>query len=490
MPIIRISADFFQQVNAQFIAVALIASSFMTHAQTREPSPEEVQAEYCATYLPCAIAMGVMNSTTQGLSFYERMKRIVSGLGEKKVRNASEWRDYLDGLSPAERQAYVGKCTEHRGQGMLDFCEKEYLTTSEYEAAYRARSSKSSTSSKGKTWVEQDYKNLEQLDDNTLSQIRICFMSNEPIRICRGKVNDLTPHLERSVRIFNQDKENMQFYQPFVSRAITFAASHFDQEKNSDGTIFWSPKLSQAPEPTGGSASLRALQGNSNSLPTATADTFASNVSARLKDDEHLRAAQADGKRIADNFERTQQTIFRNEMQRIEQEAERARQARIAHQQAEFKRQQESELLRSERVERQRREVIEADQKFQERHGMDMLGGAASSGSSSGGMSPAPLSTSSAANTRPAGDCLSAVRRVSGGIELQNNCGYAVEAGWCVIGYDCKNGNWGYKNQWTIGAGRSYPVSGSVNRMVNFAACTPVNASVISTSPTEYQCAK
>jgi hypothetical protein len=112
-----------------------------------------------------------------------------------------------------------------------------------------------------------------------------------------------------------------------------------------------------------------------------------------------------------------------------------------------------------------------------------------SGGSSSGGAS-ASASTGSSDNTRPAGDCLSAVRRASGGIDLQNNCGYAVEAGWCVIGYDCKNGDWGYGNQWTIGAGRSYPVSGSLNRMVNFAACTPTQTSVISTSRTEYRCGR
>jgi hypothetical protein len=113
-----------------------------------------------------------------------------------------------------------------------------------------------------------------------------------------------------------------------------------------------------------------------------------------------------------------------------------------------------------------------------------------SSGGSSGGGSSASASIGSADNTRPAGDCLSAVRRASGGIDLQNNCGYAVEAGWCVIGYDCKNGDWGYSNQWTIGAGRSYPISGSLNRMVNFAACTPTQTSVISTSRTEYQCGR
>lgn len=27
---------------------------------------------------------------------------------------------------------------------------------------------------------------------------------------------------------------------------------------------------------------------------------------------------------------------------------------------------------------------------------------------------------------------------------MRNTCGYDIEARWCYVGADCKNGNWGY----------------------------------------------
>ncbi len=76
----------------------------------------------------------------------------------------------------------------------------------------------------------------------------------------------------------------------------------------------------------------------------------------------------------------------------------------------------------------------------------------------------------------------------SGGGQLRNICGYSVEVGWCVIGYDCKYGDYGFTNQLTLKAGASYPISGSIGRLVNFGACTPVNSSILSISKTEMRC--
>lgn len=76
----------------------------------------------------------------------------------------------------------------------------------------------------------------------------------------------------------------------------------------------------------------------------------------------------------------------------------------------------------------------------------------------------------------------------SGGGQLRNTCGYSVEVGWCVIGYDCKYGDYGFTNQLTLKAGAAYPISGSSGRLVNFGACTPINSSILSISRTEIQC--
>ena len=58
---------------------------------------------------------------------------------------------------------------------------------------------------------------------------------------------------------------------------------------------------------------------------------------------------------------------------------------------------------------------------------------------------------------------------------LMNNCGYLIEAEWCVENVDCKNGT--YTNQWTIGANRSYPVQGAnTGGTVRWAACKGRNS--------------
>jgi hypothetical protein len=332
--------------TGQAIALLVLsATSFWVQAQTREPTPEQVQLEYCATYLPCAIAVGLMDTASQGLSLVERAKRLAASFGAKKVRNGREWREYLDGLTPSERQAYVRRCTAHKGQNMLDECEKEYLTGFEYQAAANARAPKSLPMFKEKAVAA--YRLLEEQDEAVYRQIKECIDNQNPVRTCRNLTSSLTGDLERSINRFNRDKELMQFVPPFESRAFAYAANYFDKEQNYDGTIMWSAKASQPAQPSGGSASLRALQGSPSNLPTATADTFASNVSDRLKDDERLRAAQADGQRIAQNFESTQQRIFQNEVIRIEQEAAQERQLRIAQEEARLRSIQEQERRRN-----------------------------------------------------------------------------------------------------------------------------------------------
>lgn len=111
-----------------------------------------------------------------------------------------------------------------------------------------------------------------------------------------------------------------------------------------------------------------------------------------------------------------------------------------------------------------------------------------SSTNSTGGSSASSSSNSGSGNASAAGDCLSAVRKNTGGLDLKNNCTYVVEAGWCVVGYDCKNGDWGYSSQVSIAAGQTWPISGSINRTISFGGCTPKNANVSSVSKTEYAC--
>jgi len=102
-------------------------------------------------------------------------------------------------------------------------------------------------------------------------------------------------------------------------------------------------------------------------------------------------------------------------------------------------------------------------------------------------------STSSTPNAKTSGSqqaahCVSAVRKASGGVDLTNTCNYSVEVAWCVRNYDCKYGSWGFVSTRTLGSGTSYPVSGSLNRSVNFGACSPANSNIVSVTENRYQC--
>lgn len=71
--------------------------------------------------------------------------------------------------------------------------------------------------------------------------------------------------------------------------------------------------------------------------------------------------------------------------------------------------------------------------------------------------------------------CMRLERSSSGGAALANHCGVTVEATWCTeggnAGDDCSRG---FRNLWTIGAGRSYPVQGRPTR-VRWGACRGAN---------------
>lgn len=82
-----------------------------------------------------------------------------------------------------------------------------------------------------------------------------------------------------------------------------------------------------------------------------------------------------------------------------------------------------------------------------------------------------------AGNGQSAMNCVTLVTRTredsklsGGGRVLANNCGKPVEATWCYVDAECSRES---GSTWTIGAGRSYPVSAS--REVRWAACIGAN---------------
>ncbi len=75
----------------------------------------------------------------------------------------------------------------------------------------------------------------------------------------------------------------------------------------------------------------------------------------------------------------------------------------------------------------------------------------------------------------------------NGSAYLVNNCGYTVEAAWCVENVDCQNG---LSNTWTLGAGSSYPVYGTSGRAyeVQWGACRGANTISTTRGSMNYSC--
>lgn len=100
--------------------------------------------------------------------------------------------------------------------------------------------------------------------------------------------------------------------------------------------------------------------------------------------------------------------------------------------------------------------------------------------------------SSSSSKGEWAGNCLSVARPPNAWADLTNNCSYDVEARWCYIGLDCKNGDWGLSNQGTIRSGqtRSASSQGSRSSQYNivFNACKGANSPISEPSKGNIQC--
>ena len=93
--------------------------------------------------------------------------------------------------------------------------------------------------------------------------------------------------------------------------------------------------------------------------------------------------------------------------------------------------------------------------------------------------------------------CLSILRMGSNtlaesGRAFKNNCNYAIEVAWCFESRDCKHGNWGFGNTWSIGPGRTYPAttfSANVSSAgLYYAACKGANSTIKEEGRGRYIC--
>ncbi len=126
-------------------AVTILATTApLSHAQTSaaDALSGRMQLEFCATYAPCAIAVGIMDGVNDAQNGLDKVKRYFSGLGRKPAMNAAEFRAFVESQSPAWRKDQVSRCLNYKGSIYQEFCEETYFTADEQRQAKEAREPK------------------------------------------------------------------------------------------------------------------------------------------------------------------------------------------------------------------------------------------------------------------------------------------------------------------------------------------------------------
>lgn len=229
------------------IIMILATIGLVAHAQTKQSTldselNERTQLEYCATYVPCAIAVGFMNAGEASINYSDKVKAYIKTFGNAKIRSESEFRSYLRSVSAAQRQEYVNRCLNLRGTNMRDYCEESYLLESELKILKASRSPQSADVNKESALRAR--KVLVDKDADLMSVLGpTCKMNeNGPSYGCNTLLEEIS-RFDRDITAFNRDLTTLQFVAPFESAAINKILTIFDKD-NDHGTIKWIPKAS------------------------------------------------------------------------------------------------------------------------------------------------------------------------------------------------------------------------------------------------------
>lgn len=207
----------------------LISISQYSVAQTSASSglaEKSEELEYCATYLPCAIAVGIMDTAVQGMELTDRVKNFFSSVGRRPAKTETEFKEWLITLSPSERQRLVSDCTKRRGADMLSWCQEGFLTPSELQAA------------KPNPVVENDDRlrfdaqialnDLRNRDEQAMMVLRAsCRLeAGRPNYGCNSQIDNLN-YLYRGELSFNDNRQHKRLGISFASRSAKFIAQYF-----------------------------------------------------------------------------------------------------------------------------------------------------------------------------------------------------------------------------------------------------------------------
>lgn len=433
-----------------------------------------LQLEFCATYIPCQISIGIMDAAASVDETNRKVRDYFNSIGRQPVRSEREYKEWLTTIKSSDRQNLVDKCTEKRGAFMLDWCEASYLLAGE-RSNQRPIEKKIELSDSDILRFGRDQLKVLQEDDAQLySLLKVaCKIEDGRLRESCANSMDLAKHLILREIGFNSDYRYQRVGLSFQSTAVNLFKQFFDWKEKDR---MWVARLDPATDgiksgeirggqlPTDEARSTKPLE-----IDNGFVDPFGG-TSKRLESDSiearrrEFYRDQESARKFTEVVGAVAQTVIN---QKLQQDQLQAQQRVVLQQQMARQRQAQTSASSSE-------QRIYSD-------------------ASPTQTITAPVSTN-VDQTQILGvdatNCLINEPSRSGGqgSVLRNRCGYSVSAGWCVVGLDCTNYDYGFTSQWTIRGGDNYPISGSAGRKVVFGACTPTTTSPVAVSSSQFVC--
>jgi hypothetical protein len=131
------------QYLARVTILALMPAFAMAQTHTGTPADsinERTQLEFCATYLPCALAVGIVDGVAAGEGRLQKLKNYFSGLGRTPAMSSAEFEAFVASQPASWRKEQVIACVKYRGSNTYqEFCEESFLTRDELQQARDAR---------------------------------------------------------------------------------------------------------------------------------------------------------------------------------------------------------------------------------------------------------------------------------------------------------------------------------------------------------------
>ena len=433
----------------------------LANAQSRPTNgiSNSEELEFCATYAPCAIAVGLMKGSETAINLVDSAKRYFNFFGQSSPRTPQAFREYLGGLTRADRQVLVKKCIDVRGQSSDDYCASEFLLDSDRAESVRSKPPTSLSSRLAQLKESLSYVVAE--DSRLIADYELFCARGPQNCVLSDDFQSRLAMLRRNLDRLQADPEYLEYFSRYSLRSLQLVEKNF----TFDG-ISWSAKAADEPW---------------KALPTRNADA---NLTKQLA---NAVSSSAGTNARVDPFAGTTDRLNPDQIAAARQNYQAARQQDAEILSGLFKLSIE---LVAQKAALDAAAVAQNAVRTTQNSPRPTTSNSATNYSSNSEF--VASTTNSPAGGEGAGNCLSVTRPPNAWAELKNSCSYAVEANWCYVGLDCKYGDWGFTNSATIGPGRSRSASSQGSKSsqysILFNACKGANASLTEPSKGNTRC--